>query len=137
MAPRRVTTRAEPPAGPKKSELGRYRLTTKLPEYLSSGLPVAMSPIPGYYDYAMQAGWRLPALHPADPAFHQATAAWLDTITWETIDERRKTAPYVAYKHFDYQVVRPRFESFINDLSNETHTFRPVTARLSSQSRID
>lgn len=94
-------------------ELGRYRLTTKLPEYLASGLPVAMSPIPGYYDYTMRAGWRLPAHHPADSDFHRAIAAWLDTLTWDAIRERRQIAPDLAVRHFDYEVVRPKFEAFI------------------------
>ena len=38
-------------------------ITTKLPEYLATGLPVAMSPIPGHYDYVGSAGWSLPP-HP-------------------------------------------------------------------------
>lgn len=97
-------------------ELGRYRLTTKLPEYLASGLPVAMSPIPGYYDYTLPAGWRLPAHHPADPTFHRATAQWLDTLHWEAIHKRRRIAPDLARQHFDYSVVRPKFEAFIRDI---------------------
>jgi len=97
-------------------DLGLYRLTTKLPEYLATGLPVAMSPTPGFYDYAAPAGWPLPAHHPADDAFHQACARWLDTLTWDAIDERRRVAPKLAQKYFAYAVVRPRFEAFIHNL---------------------
>jgi len=97
-------------------DLGRYRLTTKLPEYLASGLPVAMSPIPGFFDYAQPAGWPLPAHHPASDAFHRACAKWLDGVSREEIETRRTRAPELARKYFDYEVVRPKFESFLYDL---------------------
>ena len=95
-------------------ELGSYRLTTKLPEYLASGLPVAMSPIPGFFDYAQAAGWPLPAHHPARKPFHRKCAAWVDNLSWNDVAERRQKAPQVARKYFDYNVVRPKFESFID-----------------------
>ena len=101
-------------------DLGLYRLTTKLPEYLAAGLPVAMSPNPGYFDYAQNAGWALPAHHPANPAFHRACAAWLDTLSWDAIEKRRAIAPELAEKYFDYKVVRPRFEAFIEQVLRET-----------------
>lgn len=96
--------------------LGRYRLTTKLPEYLASGLPVAMSPIPGFYDYVRDAGWSLPAHHPASPSFHHACAAWIDRLDESEIEERRARAPKVAEKFFSYEKVRPKFSAFISDL---------------------
>jgi glycosyltransferase involved in cell wall biosynthesis len=96
--------------------LGRYRLTTKLPEYLAAGLPVAMSPIPGFYDYAQAAGWALPAHHPASEDFHRACAAWLDGLHWEEVQARRERAPALAKKYFDYEVVRPTFEAFVEDV---------------------
>lgn len=109
--------------------LGRYRLTTKLPEYLASGLPVAMSPVPGFYDYARPAGWALPACHPAREAFHRRCAAWLEALTWETVCARRREAPRLAREYFSYEVVRPKFEAFIEALldtdepcTRSTHT---------------
>jgi len=97
-------------------DLGCYRLTTKLPEYLATGLPVAMSPIPGYYDYALDAGWPLPPNHPSSPEFHRKIASWLDTLARDEIQTRAKKAPEHAAKHFSYDVVRPRFEAFLRDL---------------------
>ena len=97
-------------------QLGRYRLTTKLPEYLAAGLPVAMSPIPGFYDYVLGAGWSLPACHPASSTFHRNCAEWLETLSWDEIHERRDRAPSIARRFFDYDVVRPRFEAFIDDV---------------------
>ncbi|CAM3259312.1 glycosyltransferase [Rhodothermus bifroesti] len=95
--------------------LGRYRLTTKLPEYLATGLPVAMSPIPGFYDYVYPAGWALPEGHPADRAFHQKVAAWLDTLSWEEVQARAALARAQAQR-FSYDVLRPRFAAFIQAL---------------------
>ncbi len=95
--------------------LGRYRLTTKLPEYLAAGLPIAMSPIPGFYDYVYPAGWALPEGHPADPAFHRKLAAWLDGLRPEEVRERAAKAPALA-RRFGYDVLRPRFAAFIGGL---------------------
>ncbi|WP_243664289.1 hypothetical protein [Rhodothermus marinus] len=96
-------------------ELGRYRLTTKLPEYLAAGLPIAMSPIPGFYDYVYPAGWALPEGHPADPDFHRKLAAWLDGLSREEVRARAARAPALA-RRFGYDVLRPRFAAFIGEL---------------------
>ena len=97
-------------------ELGSYRLTTKLPEYLAAGLPVAMSPIPGYYDYVEAAGWALPAHHPADPAFHDACARWVEGLGFDEIEERRSIARTIAERRFDYRTIAARFARFVHDL---------------------
>ena len=97
--------------------LGSFRLTTKLPEYLAAGLPVAMSPIPGFYDYLHDAGWALPAAHPASLAFHKETAAWLDSLSHEEIAQKAKRSRALAETHFDYEtVILPRFQAFMVDL---------------------
>jgi glycosyltransferase involved in cell wall biosynthesis len=106
-------------------DLGSYRLTTKLPEYLATGLPVAMSPIPGFYDYALPAGWTLPEAHPATPAFWSACAKWIDTLPWDAVQARRSRAPDIAAARFSYDVVRPRFESFF-DAVLTAHNVAPL-----------
>ena len=93
--------------------LGSYRLTTKLPEYLAAGVPVAMSPIPGFYDYAAPAGWALPAEHPSRERFHRGLAAWLDGVTDAEIDARRPVARRIAEERFDYSMLSQRFTLFI------------------------
>lgn len=97
-------------------ELGSYRLTTKLPEYLACGLPIAMSPVPGFFDYAMQAGWALPAFHPAKPEFHQACAQWLDQLTRQDIQQKANYASAIAKQYFDYELLSPKFCNFIHGL---------------------
>jgi glycosyltransferase involved in cell wall biosynthesis len=101
-------------------ELGSFRLTTKLPEYLAAGLPVAMSPIPGFFDYVGEAGWALPNGHPADPDFHRACARWVDGVSWQDIDTRRHCAPDLARSIFDYRIVRPRFTRFVDHVINRS-----------------
>ncbi|MBE9029534.1 glycosyltransferase [filamentous cyanobacterium LEGE 11480] len=96
--------------------LGLYRLTTKLPEYLACGLGVAMSPIPGFYDYVNVAGWALPPYHPASETFHQHCADWLDQVTWEEIELLSQQALRIASDRFDYGVLRPRFQAFVHNL---------------------
>lgn len=97
-------------------KLGNYRLTTKLPEYLACALPVAMSPVPGFFDYAMQAGWALPAFHPAKPEFHQACARWLDQLTREDIQQKANYASPIAKQYFDYERLSPKFCNFLHGL---------------------
>jgi len=106
--------------------LGNFRLTTKLPEYLAAGLPVAMSPIPGFYDYARDVGWSLPPHHPATDAFHRKCGAWANRLTREEIAVRRPKARQLAEQVFDYEVVRPRFTEFVHDLLNRSANSMPV-----------
>ena len=100
-------------------ELGSYRLTTKLPEYLACGVPVAMSPIPGFYDYAQEAGWALPARHPASADFHAACAVWLDALRPEQIAEKARHARRIAVERFDYARLSAKFCSFVESLLME------------------
>lgn len=97
-------------------ELGSFRLTTKLPEYLACGVPIAMSPIPGFYDYVADAGWALPAYHPASREFHARCALWLDNLQWEDIKTKAKLAPAIARRHFDYDVIGNRFANFVHEI---------------------
>src|SRR5262249_25044776 len=96
--------------------LGNFRLTTKLPEYLACGVPVAMSPIPGFYDYVAPAGWALPACHPATAEFHEQCAAWLDCLDRIEMTEKAAQARHIAERHFDYDQLGKRFQEFVEDL---------------------
>jgi glycosyltransferase involved in cell wall biosynthesis len=94
--------------------LGSYRLTTKLPEYLASGVPVAMSPIPGYFDYVGEAGWALPIGHPAEASYHERLAAWVDGIERADVEARRQSARAIAEARFDYARLSRRFALFVD-----------------------
>ncbi|CAN1211483.1 Glycosyltransferase [Tumidithrix helvetica PCC 7403] len=104
-------------------ELGNFRLTTKLPEYLACGVPVAMSPIPGFYDYdVVSAGWALPAYHPASHEFHTRCAQWLDNLTWEDVKAKADKAPAIAQKYFNYEEIAHRFATFVHELLGVAET---------------
>lgn len=96
--------------------LGSYRLTTKLPEYLACGLPVAMSPIPGFYDYVAESGWPLPPYHPASAEFHQRCAAWLDTLDRAEFGPKSAQARLQAEQRFGYEPLCKRFELFLEHM---------------------
>lgn len=95
--------------------LGSFRLTTKLPEYLASGVAVAMSPIPGYYDYVAPAGWPLPPYHPASETFHAECAAWIDKLPWEEVEAKKAHARPQALR-FDYRNATQKFQFFLEQL---------------------
>ena len=96
--------------------LGSFRLTTKMPEYLASGVPIAVSPIPGLFDYAWEAGWALPAFHPASDEMPRGIAQWLDRITRDEVRARASRARAVAVSRFDYDIVAPRFAGLLRHL---------------------
>ncbi|MBD3882925.1 glycosyltransferase [Phormidium tenue FACHB-886] len=97
-------------------KLGCFRLTTKLPEYLGCGVPVAMSPIPGFYDYAASAGWALPPQHPSSPEFLDRCAEWVDQLSWSEVEQKSEQALQVARRFFDYEVVGAKFCNFVHEL---------------------
>ncbi len=101
-------------------ELGSYRLTTKLPEYLACETPVAMSPVPGYFDYAWQAGWPLPARHPAHAEFHAECARWLDARPDEDVLHKRVYARAIARQRFDADALSKRFAVFVEEILSAT-----------------
>lgn len=97
-------------------KLGKYRLTTKLPEYLACGVPVAMSPCPGFFDYASSAGWLLPNFPPASSEFHHQCAFWLENLSREEIQAKAMNARDVACQSFDYDVLSQKFSQFVHYL---------------------
>ena len=97
-------------------KLGNYRLSTKLPEYLACGVPIAMSPVPGFYDYAATAGWPLPPYHPTSEQFYQNCALWIDRLSWEEIREKGQKAREIAQKYFDYDLIGFKFHNFVNSI---------------------
>jgi glycosyltransferase involved in cell wall biosynthesis len=100
--------------------LGSFRLTIKLPEYLACGVPVAMSPIPGFYDYVSEAGWPLPPFHPAQREFHERCAEWLDHLTADEIAARAQTARAIACDRFDYDRLSHKFCSFVRQIVRDS-----------------
>lgn len=97
-------------------EMGKYRLTTKLPEYLGCGVPVAMNPTAAFYDYAAPGGWALPEGHPSDRDFLNSCAKWLDNLDWQEVKLKKQAALELAATYFDYKVIAPKFRDFVHRL---------------------
>lgn len=97
-------------------ETGKFRLTTKLPEYLACNVPVAMNPMAGFFDYLGDAGWSLPHGHPADSDFHKNCGIWLDNLSQSELIMKAEATKKVMKKYFDYRVTKPKFTKFINSI---------------------
>lgn len=97
-------------------QLGNFRLSTKLGEYLACGIPVAMSPVPGFYDYVEPAGWPLPPYHPATRQFHLECAAWLDKLDRQEIMSKAAHSKRLAINYFNYEDAKRKFRMFVQSV---------------------
>ena len=81
-------------------EVGLLRLTTKLPEYLALGVPVAMPASPGVLDYLSaeedSPAIVLPPSHPGRRRYWEALAREIDALTKQDLARRRTTALSMA-----------------------------------------
>lgn len=73
--------------------VGSFRYTTKLSEYLSVRVPVITNQIPAAYDLDYGGIWRLPGSTPWDPRFVGALTNLMDRLTPETIERKRSAIP--------------------------------------------
>lgn len=71
-------------------QVGGFRYSTKLPEYVAAGLPTVTGQIPASYDLDTGWIWRLPGDAPWDPTYVKSLVAMLDGVTREEIDQKRQ-----------------------------------------------
>lgn len=106
-------------------EAGALRLTTKLPEYLAAGVPVAMSATPGAIDFLYEGNsspiWLIPAHHPASPAFAKEIAAWIDALEITDIRRRKSNACKIADDRFNASRISGRLVGFLDAYSGVTN----------------
>jgi len=102
-------------------QVGAFRYTTKLPEYLAARLPVVTGEIPAAYDLMDGWSWRLPGGAPWDERYLDALAALLEQLTPEEVALRRTAMP-ADPQVFSEADQRRRVGGFIRDIS------RPATA---------
>ncbi|WP_159449274.1 glycosyltransferase [Demequina sp. NBRC 110051] len=93
--------------------LGLCRLTTKMPEYLACGIPVAMTASPGFHDYVGRAGMALPLLHPASDAFAKELASVFEKLDPADLAHRARIASETAAARFDRSELSARFASLV------------------------
>ena len=102
-------------------QVGAFRYTTKLPEYLAARLPVVTGENPAAYDLMDGWSWRLPGGAPWDERYLDALAALLEQLTPEEVALRRTAMP-ADPQVFSEADQRRRVGGFIRDIS------RPATA---------
>jgi hypothetical protein len=96
-------------------QLGSFRYSTKLPEYVAAKLPVVTGQLPMAYDLDCGWMWRLPGRAPWDPAYIRALAELLDRVTDADIASRRAAIP-VNPPEFDRDRQIRRVTNFIGDI---------------------
>jgi glycosyltransferase involved in cell wall biosynthesis len=98
-------------------EVGSFRYTTKLSEYLAVGLPVITGEVPAAYDLDDGYLWRLPGAAPWSATFVDALTVLLARISRAEIDDRRKAAAAAASGDvFDRAAQQRRMTSFVADI---------------------
>jgi len=74
-------------------QVGSFRYTTKLSEYLAAQVPVVTGQIPMAYDLSGGWLWRLPGRAPWDPKYVGSLAALLSTLSFDDIALRQSRIP--------------------------------------------
>lgn len=96
-------------------QVGSFRYTTKVSEYVAAKLPVITSQIPMAYDILGDWVWRLPGAKPWDDTYIDALAGLMATITDETISIKKKAIP-TQLLDFDLEAQIVRVTNFISEI---------------------
>ncbi len=96
-------------------QVGSFRYTTKLSEYLAAGLPVVTGQIPLAYDLDDGWLWRLPGAAPWDREYVDALATLMASVTVAEVDERKALVPREA-PLFSKDRQRRQVSAFIRDI---------------------
>jgi glycosyltransferase involved in cell wall biosynthesis len=97
-------------------QVGSFRYTTKLSEYLSLGLPVVTGQIPLAYDLPGDWLWKIPGEAPWHPAYVEALAALLQSLTREEITRKSQQVPR-SLPEFDRAKQIEKVTQFLEDLA--------------------
>jgi hypothetical protein len=96
-------------------QLGSFRYTTKLSEYLSASLPVVTNQIPLAYDLPGDWSFRLPGRAPWDPVFIESLGKLMKTVTRGEI-ARKRAETTRALPLFEQAPQIARFTEFLLEL---------------------
>jgi glycosyltransferase involved in cell wall biosynthesis len=96
-------------------QVGSFRFTTKISEYLGSNLPVVTGRTPFAYDYGEDWIIRLCGNSPWDPAYIAALSRLLCQATPEKVAKLRESAP-ASLPVFDLPSQKARVTRFISEL---------------------
>jgi hypothetical protein len=97
-------------------QVGAFRYTTKLSEYLAVGLPVIAGEVPAAYDLDEGYFWRLPGRAPWSPAYIDALTELLRGLEQAEIEDRRDAAIAAGAAMFDRTPQQRRMRAFVEDI---------------------
>jgi hypothetical protein len=101
-------------------QVGSFRYTTKLSEYLAAGLPIITGQIPLAYDLGDSWLWRLPGKAPWDARYLGALATLMDRLTPAELKVKQSAVPR-NLPEFDRNSQIRRTTAWIRDLLNERY----------------
>jgi glycosyltransferase involved in cell wall biosynthesis len=99
-------------------QVGSFRYTTKLSEYLAAGLPVVTGRIPLAYDLGDDWLWRLPGNAPWDDRYVQALAHLMDNVSAAELSAKQQAVPH-HLPLFDRAQQVKRVTTFLTDILQE------------------
>jgi glycosyltransferase involved in cell wall biosynthesis len=99
-------------------QVGSFRYTTKLSEYLAAGLPVVTAQIPLAYDLGDAWLWRLPGKSPWDNRYIHALACLMNRLTTAELKDKQLAVPN-SLPEFDRDAQVRRVTAWITDLLEE------------------
>ncbi len=95
--------------------VGSFRFTTKISEYLASGLPMVTGQVPMGYDLDDGWVWRLPGNAPWEEPYIRSLANLLDRLTPAELAEKRAAVP-ADHPTFDRERQIQRVTAFVSDV---------------------
>ena len=96
-------------------QLGSFRYSTKLPEFIAAGLPIVTGQLPLAYDLDTGWMWRLPGDAPWDPTYINALSRLIDTLSPADLAARRAAVPK-CLSIFDRESQVRRVTALIEDV---------------------
>lgn len=103
-------------------QVGSFRYTTKLSEYLAARLPLVTGQIPLAYDLGDSWLWRLPGKAPWDDRYINALASLMDRLTPTELKIKQAAVPR-NLPEFDRDSQIRRVTAWITDLLNERYGY--------------
>jgi hypothetical protein len=97
-------------------QVGSFRYTTKLPEYLTAQLPIVTGQLPVAYDLILASSWILPGTAPWDEEYVDALGRLMSTITADDVVQHRPTGDADASDSFVLETQQHRVVRFLRDL---------------------
>jgi glycosyltransferase involved in cell wall biosynthesis len=97
-------------------QVGSFRYTTKLSEYLAAELPIITGETPVAYDLDSGYFWRLPGQAPWSPIYVDALVELMEEVTHEEVARRREAIRSRGTDPFDKVTQQQRMSEFIKDL---------------------